>query len=206
MVAVEPNRVQGDLLSPSSYDEKRSFNSTPEPRGDQVLKDVDAVTAPTGDTCVIQQHHATALHHDLLSVRLILPTPLATPAPVRGALRCGGIDAKSSGARIPIGTVARHEVAPLGFGERAAGQLTGKLEPALRIQGDFGPRPVKANPYMRLVRVDGGGREGPRARVGKHANASACFYIPQLVLARAGLDQEPSVGQHVGHLGFAKNG
>lgn len=28
-------------------------------------EDLDPVTAPTGDTCVIQQHHATALHHDL---------------------------------------------------------------------------------------------------------------------------------------------
>jgi bifunctional non-homologous end joining protein LigD len=53
------------LLSPSSYDKKRSFDSTPEPPGEHVSGDVDPVTAPTGESYVIQQHHATALHHDV---------------------------------------------------------------------------------------------------------------------------------------------
>ena len=49
----------------SSYGEKRSFDSTAEPPAENVSGEVDPVTAPTGDTYVIQQHHATALHHDV---------------------------------------------------------------------------------------------------------------------------------------------
>ncbi|MGH8945413.1 MAG: non-homologous end-joining DNA ligase [Acidimicrobiia bacterium] len=60
-----PKRGITHLLSPSSYDQKRSVDSTPEPPGEHVSGDVDPVTAPTGDSYVIQQHHATALHHDV---------------------------------------------------------------------------------------------------------------------------------------------
>jgi bifunctional non-homologous end joining protein LigD len=52
-------------MTGSRYDEKRDFNSTPEPSGPEVPGDVDPLTAPVGDSFVIQQHHATALHHDV---------------------------------------------------------------------------------------------------------------------------------------------
>ncbi len=52
-------------MSGPRYDEKRDFDSTPEPPGTEVSGDVDPLTAPTGDSFVIQQHHATALHHDV---------------------------------------------------------------------------------------------------------------------------------------------
>ncbi|MGH8914548.1 MAG: DNA polymerase ligase N-terminal domain-containing protein, partial [Acidimicrobiia bacterium] len=52
-------------MSQSRYDEKRDFDTTSEPPGDQVLVDVDPLTAPAGRTFVIHQHHATRLHHDL---------------------------------------------------------------------------------------------------------------------------------------------
>lgn len=52
-------------MSSSSYEEKRSFDATPEPPAEYVAEDVDPLTAPVGETFVIQQHHATALHHDL---------------------------------------------------------------------------------------------------------------------------------------------
>ncbi|MDP9495114.1 MAG: non-homologous end-joining DNA ligase [Actinomycetota bacterium] len=49
----------------STYDEKRTFAKTPEPPGQHIAADVDPLTAPVGQTFVIQQHHATALHHDV---------------------------------------------------------------------------------------------------------------------------------------------
>jgi bifunctional non-homologous end joining protein LigD len=52
-------------MSRSSYDEKRDFEVTSEPPGDRVTEDVDPLHAPVGPSFVIQQHHATALHHDL---------------------------------------------------------------------------------------------------------------------------------------------
>ncbi len=52
-------------MSPSQYEERREFAGTPEPPGDGVSDDVDPLTAPVGKQFVIQQHHATALHHDL---------------------------------------------------------------------------------------------------------------------------------------------
>lgn len=52
-------------MSASRYDEKRAFDSTPEPPGEHVSGDVDPLTAPAGRSFVIQQHHATALHHDV---------------------------------------------------------------------------------------------------------------------------------------------
>ena len=52
-------------LSSSSYDQKRSFETTPEPRAGHANGDVDPLTAPVGNQFVIQQHHATRLHHDL---------------------------------------------------------------------------------------------------------------------------------------------
>ena len=52
-------------MSTSSYDERRDFETTPEPPPEHLTGDVDPLTAPVGDSFVIQQHHATRLHHDL---------------------------------------------------------------------------------------------------------------------------------------------
>lgn len=52
-------------MSSSRYAEKRELESTPEPPAEHVSGDVDPLTAPVGDSFVIQQHHATALHHDV---------------------------------------------------------------------------------------------------------------------------------------------
>jgi bifunctional non-homologous end joining protein LigD len=52
-------------MSASRYDEKRDFEKTPEPSASHVSGDVDPLTAPAGKTFVIQQHYATALHHDV---------------------------------------------------------------------------------------------------------------------------------------------
>ncbi len=52
-------------MGSSTYDEKRDFESTSEPPGQQVSADVDPLTAPPGGRFVIQQHHATRLHHDV---------------------------------------------------------------------------------------------------------------------------------------------
>ncbi len=52
-------------MSASRYDEMRELGSTPEPPAEHVSDDVDPLTAPVGESFVIQQHHATALHHDL---------------------------------------------------------------------------------------------------------------------------------------------
>ena len=49
----------------STYDEKRAFEKTPEPPGEHISGDVDPLTAPVGGQFVIQQHHATRLHHDV---------------------------------------------------------------------------------------------------------------------------------------------
>lgn len=51
-------------MSESTYDRKRSFETTPEPPGEHA-GDVDPLAAPVGSGFVVQQHHATALHHDL---------------------------------------------------------------------------------------------------------------------------------------------
>jgi bifunctional non-homologous end joining protein LigD len=72
---VPPDREAREL-STSSYDEKRSFDSTPEPPGEHVAGDVDPVTAPVGDAYVIQQHHATALHHDVRLEMISGDTPV----------------------------------------------------------------------------------------------------------------------------------
>ncbi|MFZ0013084.1 MAG: non-homologous end-joining DNA ligase [Acidimicrobiia bacterium] len=48
----------------SEYDDKRNFDVTDEPPAEH-LDDVDPLTAPPGEVFVIQQHHATALHHDV---------------------------------------------------------------------------------------------------------------------------------------------
>lgn len=52
-------------MSDSKYNEKRDFDVTAEPPGEHHAEDVDPLIAPTGDSFVIQQHHATALHHDV---------------------------------------------------------------------------------------------------------------------------------------------
>ncbi len=51
-------------MSESTYDRKRSFEATPEPPGEHG-GDVDPLAAPVGSEFVVQQHHATALHHDV---------------------------------------------------------------------------------------------------------------------------------------------
>lgn len=51
-------------MSTSDYDRKRDFEKTAEPRGEH-QGDVDPLVAAPGESYVIQQHHATALHHDL---------------------------------------------------------------------------------------------------------------------------------------------
>lgn len=47
-----------------TYDQKRSFDATPEPPA-RVEGDVDPGSAPPGETFMIHQHHATRLHFDL---------------------------------------------------------------------------------------------------------------------------------------------
>ncbi|MEX1134920.1 MAG: non-homologous end-joining DNA ligase [Acidimicrobiia bacterium] len=49
----------------STYDEKRVFDKTPEPPAEHVAADVDPLAAPVGKKFVIQQHHASRLHHDV---------------------------------------------------------------------------------------------------------------------------------------------
>ena len=73
-------------MSPSRYDQKREFETTPEPPAEHVASDVDPLTAPVGDQFVIQQHHATALHHD---VRLEMVNEEDTPVLVSWAVPKG---------------------------------------------------------------------------------------------------------------------
>ena len=63
-------------MNPSPYDEKRRFDRTPEPPGEQVLADVDPLAAPVGTRFVVQQHHATAHHHDVRLEMLNEGTPV----------------------------------------------------------------------------------------------------------------------------------
>lgn len=63
-------------MSSSQYDEKREFELTPEPPGGGIAGDVDPLVAPVGRQFVIQQHHATALHHDLRLEMLNGETPV----------------------------------------------------------------------------------------------------------------------------------
>lgn len=63
-------------LSESNYNEKRNFDVTAEPRAEHHVEDVNPLTAPTGDSFVIQQHHATALHHDVRLEMLNGETPV----------------------------------------------------------------------------------------------------------------------------------
>lgn len=60
----------------TEYQRKRRFDETPEPPAAAVTGDVDPLTAPTGDRFVIQQHHATALHHDVRIEMLNGSTPV----------------------------------------------------------------------------------------------------------------------------------
>jgi bifunctional non-homologous end joining protein LigD len=52
-------------VTDSEYRRKRDFERTPEPPTTVVTSDVDPLTAPPGETFVIQQHYATRLHHDV---------------------------------------------------------------------------------------------------------------------------------------------
>lgn len=52
-------------MTDSGYSRKRDFERTPEPPTTVVTGDVDPLTAPAGDSFVIQQHYATRLHHDV---------------------------------------------------------------------------------------------------------------------------------------------
>lgn len=63
-------------MSSSSYDEKRDFQTTSEPPAEHATSDVDPLLAPVGDRFVIQQHHATALHHDVRLEMLNGDTPV----------------------------------------------------------------------------------------------------------------------------------
>lgn len=63
-------------MSTSRYDDKRAFETTPEPPSEHVTGDVDPLTAPTGSEFVIQQHHATALHHDVRLEMMNESTPV----------------------------------------------------------------------------------------------------------------------------------
>lgn len=73
-------------MSQSRYDQKREFETTPEPPAEHVAGEVDPLTAPVGATFVIQQHHATALHHD---VRLEMVNTDDTPVLVSWAVPKG---------------------------------------------------------------------------------------------------------------------
>lgn len=63
-------------MSLPRYNEKRTFESTPEPAGEGVFEDVDPLTAPVGSQFVIHQHHATAYHLDLRLEMLNGDTPV----------------------------------------------------------------------------------------------------------------------------------
>jgi len=63
-------------MSTSRYDEKRAFDTTPEPPAEHISEDVDPLTAPVGKQFVIQQHHATALHHDVRLEMMNEDTPV----------------------------------------------------------------------------------------------------------------------------------
>jgi bifunctional non-homologous end joining protein LigD len=53
------------LANPKTYNEKRRFDETPEPKAPSFSGDVDVATARPGDTFMIHQHHARRLHFDL---------------------------------------------------------------------------------------------------------------------------------------------
>jgi len=63
-------------MSNSRYDEKRAFGATPEPPSEPTDQDVDPMSAPVGESFVIQQHHATAFHHDVRLEMLNDRTPV----------------------------------------------------------------------------------------------------------------------------------
>jgi bifunctional non-homologous end joining protein LigD len=73
-------------MSQSEYDKKREFETTSEPPSEHVSSEVNPLTAPVGDRFVIQQHHATALHHD---VRLEMINEEKTPVLVSWAVPKG---------------------------------------------------------------------------------------------------------------------
>jgi bifunctional non-homologous end joining protein LigD len=81
-------------MSTSRYDEKRDFETTPEPRPEGLSGDVDPLTAPAGTQFVIQQHHATAFHHDVRLEMMNEDTPvLVSWAVPKGLPRSGGVRA-----------------------------------------------------------------------------------------------------------------
>jgi bifunctional non-homologous end joining protein LigD len=63
-------------MADTEYQRKRRFNATPEPAPSEVAGDVDPLTAAPGDRFVIQQHHATRLHHDVRLEMLNGSTPV----------------------------------------------------------------------------------------------------------------------------------
>lgn len=63
------------MAKAKTYDEKRSFDATPEPPA-EVSGDVDPGTARPGKTFVIHQHYATRLHFDLRLEMLNGKTPV----------------------------------------------------------------------------------------------------------------------------------
>ncbi|MGH8926791.1 MAG: non-homologous end-joining DNA ligase [Acidimicrobiia bacterium] len=52
-------------MSDAAYNRKRRFDQTPEPAAQTRSGDVNPLDAPLGERFVIQQHHATRLHHDV---------------------------------------------------------------------------------------------------------------------------------------------
>lgn len=64
------------MTDDSEYRRKRDFERTPEPSATEVSGDVDPLTAPPGETFVIQQHYATRLHHDVRLEMFNGPAPV----------------------------------------------------------------------------------------------------------------------------------
>src|SRR5690606_30300744 len=64
------------MTDDSEYRRKRDFERTPEPPATEVSGDVDPLTAPPGETFVIQQHYATRLHHDVRLEMFNGPAPV----------------------------------------------------------------------------------------------------------------------------------
>lgn len=139
--------------TPSTYDDKRRFDETPEPPAEATSGDVDPGTARAGEFFVIHQHHATRLHFDLRLEMLNGPTPVlvswAVPKnlPLRKGERVLAIHVEDhpfeygtfSGA-IPKGNYGAGEVRIFDTGtyellEQKEGKLTFRLRGQRRLQG-----------------------------------------------------------------------
>src|SRR5690606_6948133 len=72
----DPSPPGPKMTDDSEYRRKRDFERTPEPPATEVSGDVDPLTAPPGETFVIQQHYATRLHHDVRLEMFNGPAPV----------------------------------------------------------------------------------------------------------------------------------